>query len=155
MVNSCKWDLFLRGVGRYHKQPLEKQSMRSSHHEYCSICIVLCINSSQQERTHNLHRALEEPLTTWMSSLLFRSWTEARDFRKGNMTGLVLAQQLISSRTLTRFSYATRLSCVSMSAQYLHRAPHAQHESHQPHRFHIFSKSKFQTFLNFPGLIFS
>lgn len=42
------------------------------------------------------------------------------------MSGWVLAQQLISRRTLTRFSYATLLSWVSMSAQYLQEQPRAQ-----------------------------
>lgn len=51
-----------------------------------------------------------ELLTTWMSTLLLGSWTAASDLRKGNMTGWLLPQQLISSRTLIRLSYAARLS---------------------------------------------
>lgn len=46
------------------------------------------------------------------------------------MSGWVLAQQLISRRTLTLFSYATLLSWVSMSAQYLEKKPHRELSCH-------------------------
>lgn len=46
------------------------------------------------------------------------------------MSGWVLAQQLINKRTLTLFSYATLLSWVSMSAQYLQKKSHGEQGYH-------------------------
>lgn len=46
------------------------------------------------------------------------------------MSGWVLAQQLINRRTLTLFSYATLLSWVSMSAQYLQKKPNGEQGYH-------------------------
>lgn len=111
-------------IGFYTSSPVRFEELTLC----VSPCLLICKASHSVKHLH----AFLLSLTTWMSRLLFESCTDASERKNGNMSSEVLFQQLISKRTWIFLSNATRLSSVSISAQYLERI-HGQRNCAFPH----------------------